>query len=121
MEYGDCDFAKFAFDEKRQEMIFRMKMWLICQYMNLCTWLNKVWYGLNEDMGVYQKGGSLPSLTDSQFLQREGYTQAIKDIHEWMNLGRNQEEQLAAIHIMEYLVKKGGIVYATKPSNQVTK
>ena len=66
--------------------------------------INRVWGWFEKDMP--KAGGPLPSLTDMQFLRREGYTQCLKDIHTYMESTKTQSDQLVLIWLLEHLNRK---------------
>jgi len=74
-------------------------LWVCLQVSKLVSWLEK-------DMP--KRGGHLPSLTDTEFLRKEGYVLCIKDIHSFMQSTHTQGDQLVLIRLIEHLNKKGG-------------
>ena len=67
-------------------------------------WLEK---DMPKPVGLLGNGGHLPSLTDTQFLHKEGYTECIKDVHSFMDLTQTQSDQLVLVRLLEYLVRRG--------------
>jgi hypothetical protein len=74
------------------------------------------WCRLNQAItgvvGWFEKdmpkpGGHLPSLTDMQFLRREGYVDCMKDIHTFMQSTQTNIDQLVLIRLIEHLNRKG--------------
>jgi hypothetical protein len=67
-------------------------------------WLEK---DMPKPVGLLGNGGPLPSLTDTQFLHKEGWILCMKEIQEYTQLTRTQGDQLVLIKLMEYLNRKG--------------
>ena len=72
-------------------------------------WLEK---DMPKPVGLLGNGGPLPSLTDTQFLRKEGYTECTKDVFSFMDLTQTQSDQLVLVRLLEYLVRRGKEVNA---------
>jgi hypothetical protein len=84
----------------------QMKLKLYLAMYRLDRAIDKVVAWFEKDMP--KPGGPLPSLTDVDFLRREGYTLCIKDIHSFMQLTQTQSDQLVLVRLIEHLNRKGG-------------
>jgi hypothetical protein len=82
----------------------KLKLWIAWYW--LCNRVNKLVAWFEKDMP--KPGGPLPSLTDVDFLRREGYALCIKDIHSFMQSTQTQSDQLVLVRLIEHLNRKGG-------------
>jgi hypothetical protein len=88
-----------------------MKFKLYLVWLWLCNQVNRLVAWFEKD--IPKPGGHLPSLTDTQFLEKVGYGKCMEDIHSYMRSTPTQNEQLVLIKLIEHLNRKGGS-YGTK-------
>lgn len=82
----------------------KYKLWLV--WMWVCNQWGSLWAWFEKDMP--KPGGALlPSLTDMQFLRREGYVECLKDITTYTQSIGTQLDQLVLVRLIEYLNRKG--------------
>lgn len=84
-----------------------MKLKLYLAWCRLNQAMNGVVGWFEKDMP--KPGGPLPSLTDMQFLRREGYVECMKDIHTFMQSTQTNTDRLVLIRLIEHLNRKGVI------------
>jgi hypothetical protein len=90
---------------KPSDLWSRIKYWIWAAFYWIGSQINRVWGWFEKDMP--KVGGPLPSLTDMQFLRREGYVQCMKDITEYIQSTHTQSDQLVLVRLIEYLNRKG--------------